>query len=203
MGVAVDDTIHFLTWFRDGIRSGMERRQAIKAAYGRVALAMTQTTLIGGLGLSVFALSTFTPTQRFGTMMLTLLAAALLASLCAYVPRCIVEPCRLRLVQGASLKNAFVATLEAGGIQLGIQLDVAQRHGHECVTGRVLPDHLDIRIFKEPAQGLPHPCLIQHIDSNGTNGDCSVDRPVDGHPLEIDVFDITVYRIMLHLFEES
>jgi hypothetical protein len=42
---------------------------------------MTQTTIIGGLGLSVFALSTFTPTQRFGTMMLTLLVAALVGDL--------------------------------------------------------------------------------------------------------------------------
>lgn len=81
MGVAVDDTIHFLTWFRRGIREGLDRAAAIKKAYGHVALAMTQTTLIGGLGLSVFALSTFTPTQRFGTMMLTLLFAALIGDL--------------------------------------------------------------------------------------------------------------------------
>jgi predicted RND superfamily exporter protein len=81
MGVAVDDTIHFLTWFRNGIRQGMARNQAIQEAYSRVALAMTQTTLIGGFGLSIFAMSTFTPTQRFGTMMLTLLAAALVGDL--------------------------------------------------------------------------------------------------------------------------
>ena len=35
----------------------------------------------GGLGMAVFALSTFTPTQRFGTLMLTLLAAALVGDL--------------------------------------------------------------------------------------------------------------------------
>ncbi|MFW6171283.1 MAG: MMPL family transporter, partial [Planctomycetota bacterium] len=81
MGVAVDDTIHFLTWFRRGIREGLDRNSAIKKAYSHVAVAMTQTTIIGGLGLSVFALSTFTPTQRFGTMMLTLLAAALFGDL--------------------------------------------------------------------------------------------------------------------------
>ncbi|MEZ6080796.1 MAG: hypothetical protein R3C56_35525 [Pirellulaceae bacterium] len=52
MGVAVDDTIHFLTWFRDGLRRGLDRRQAIFVAYKHVALAMTQTTIIGGLGLS-------------------------------------------------------------------------------------------------------------------------------------------------------
>ncbi|MEZ6099673.1 MAG: MMPL family transporter [Pirellulaceae bacterium] len=81
MGVAVDDTIHFLTWFRRGIDDGMDRYNAIRQAYQRCATAMTQTTLIGGLGLSVFALSTFTPTQRFGTMMLTLMATALVGDL--------------------------------------------------------------------------------------------------------------------------
>jgi predicted RND superfamily exporter protein len=81
MGVAVDDTIHFLTWFRIGIREGLSRRDAILEAYRRVATAMTQTTLIGGLGLSVFAASTFTPTQQFGVMMVFLLTAALIGDL--------------------------------------------------------------------------------------------------------------------------
>ena len=81
MGVAVDDTIHFLTWFRIGLREGMTRSEAILESYRRVGTAMTQTTLIGGLGLSVFALSTFTPTQRFGVMMVTLLVAALAGDL--------------------------------------------------------------------------------------------------------------------------
>lgn len=81
MGVAVDDTIHFLTWFRSGIRDGLNRGEAIIQAYRRVATAMTQTTLIGGLGLAVFAASTFTPTQRFGVMMVTLLAVALVGDL--------------------------------------------------------------------------------------------------------------------------
>src|SRR5690606_32641019 len=77
MGVAVDDTIHFLTWFRDGLKKGLDRKQAIYVAYKHVAPAMTQTTIIAGVGLSVFAMSTFTPTQQFGTLMLTLLGAAL------------------------------------------------------------------------------------------------------------------------------
>jgi predicted RND superfamily exporter protein len=81
MGVAVDDTIHFLNWFRSGIRQGLSRQAAILRAYSRVATAMTQTTAIGGLGLFVFALSTFTPTQRFGVLMLTLLVAALIGDL--------------------------------------------------------------------------------------------------------------------------
>jgi len=81
LGIAVDNTIHFLTWFRDGIRMGLSRHEAIEMAYQRCASAMTTTTIIGGLGLSVFILSTFTPTQRFGILMLTILIAALVGDL--------------------------------------------------------------------------------------------------------------------------
>ncbi len=91
MGVAVDDTIHFLNWYRQGLEAGMRRVEAIRNAYKRVATAMTQTTLIGGLGLSAFALSTFTPTQRFGVLMLFLLAAALIGDL-IFLPALLASP---------------------------------------------------------------------------------------------------------------
>lgn len=81
MGVAVDDTIHYLNWYRQGLNMGLTRKSAIRMAYDRVATAMTQTTLIGGFGLSAFAFSTFTPTQRFGVLMLILLVAALIGDL--------------------------------------------------------------------------------------------------------------------------
>ncbi len=91
MGVAVDDTIHFLNWFRLGLNEGLERKQAITMAYKRVSVAMTQTTAIGGLGLAVFAFSTFTPTQRFGTLMLALLVAALVGDL-IFLPAILASP---------------------------------------------------------------------------------------------------------------
>ena len=91
MGVAVDDTIHFLTWFRRGLDDGLERRRAIMLAYERCATAMTQTTMIAGLGLAVFGLSTFTPTQRFGILMLTLMTAALLGDL-IFLPAMLAGP---------------------------------------------------------------------------------------------------------------
>ena len=81
LGVAVDDTLHFVTWFGRGVRSGLDRRSATLLAFQRCATAMTQTTLIAGLGLAVFAASTFTPTQQFGTLMITMLGAALIGDL--------------------------------------------------------------------------------------------------------------------------
>jgi hypothetical protein len=89
--VAVDDTIHFLTWYRWGLDAGLSRVGAIQEAYRRVARAMGQTTAIGGLGMFVFALSTFTPTQRFGVMMLALLAAALVGDL-IFLPALLAGP---------------------------------------------------------------------------------------------------------------
>lgn len=81
LGVAVDDTVHFLTWFRRGVREGLNRVEATMLAYDRCARAMMQTTIIGGLGLSVFATSSFTPTQQFGYLMITMLGAALIGDL--------------------------------------------------------------------------------------------------------------------------
>jgi predicted RND superfamily exporter protein len=73
IGVAVDDTIHYLNFFRQEMLAGKTRHQAIIASYQHCGSAIIETMLIGGFGLSVFMFSTFTPTQRFGTMMLTML----------------------------------------------------------------------------------------------------------------------------------
>lgn len=91
MGIAVDDTIHFLSWLRREIDSGLSRHEAIISTYRRVGPAMAQTTFVGGLGLYVFALSTFTPTQRFGTLMLLLLVAALVGDL-IFLPAMLASP---------------------------------------------------------------------------------------------------------------
>ncbi len=91
LGIAIDDTMHYLTWFRKGLDSGLDRKRAAMRAYERCGTAMSQTTLIGGLGLSVFAFSTFTPSQQFGIMMLVLLFAALFGDL-IFLPALLTGP---------------------------------------------------------------------------------------------------------------
>jgi predicted RND superfamily exporter protein len=81
LGVAVDDTIHFLTWYRDGLNRFEERRPAIVYAYRRAGPPTLQAALISGLGLAVFAFSTFTPTQKLGWLMMTILLAGVVAEL--------------------------------------------------------------------------------------------------------------------------
>jgi predicted RND superfamily exporter protein len=81
LGVAVDDTLHYITWFHRGVRRGLTRRQAAWEAYGHCAAAMTQTTLIAGVAMFVFAASSFTPTAMFGILMVPLMVTALIGDL--------------------------------------------------------------------------------------------------------------------------
>ena len=81
LGVSVDDVVHFLIWYRRGLKEGKQRKGSIMLAYEGCARAMYQSWSVLGLGLAVFALSSFVPTQRFGAMMFLLLTAALVGNL--------------------------------------------------------------------------------------------------------------------------
>ncbi|MFM8634796.1 MAG: efflux RND transporter permease subunit [Planctomycetia bacterium] len=81
LGVTVDDVVHFMLWFRRGIADGLDRKQATMLAYKGCARAMYQSWGVIGIGLAVFSLSPFGPTQRFGYMMLSMLTIALVGNL--------------------------------------------------------------------------------------------------------------------------
>jgi predicted RND superfamily exporter protein len=81
LGVAVDDTIHYLTWYREALNREGDRYQAILSAYQHCATPTMQATVINGLGLSVFVFSSFSPTKQFGFLMLIILFAGAIAEL--------------------------------------------------------------------------------------------------------------------------
>lgn len=139
MGVAVDDTIHFLNWYRKGLQMGKSRHDSIRLAFDKVATAMTQTTLIAGLGLSAFAFSTFMPTQRFGIMMLFLLAAALVGDL-VFLPALLAGP--LGKYFG---KEQVTPQVDAGGVISIARIgsdgnEILESDGSQIVASRNLPD---------------------------------------------------------------
>lgn len=91
LGVAVDDTIHFLTWFRRGTRNGLSRPASIRFAFKHCAKAMIDTSLICGLGVCPFLFSIFMPTAKFSFMMLVLLMMALVGDL-FFLPAILASP---------------------------------------------------------------------------------------------------------------
>ena len=81
LGIAVDDTIHFLTWYRRGTKEGKSRYKSIQYAFDHCAKAMIDTSLICGLGVAPFLFSVFMPTVRFSRLLLILLMTALVGDL--------------------------------------------------------------------------------------------------------------------------
>jgi hypothetical protein len=78
LGLAVDDTVHFVFAFRRRRAQGGARRPAVREAMVTVGERMVVTSLILAGGFSVMALSDFTPTASFGifTALTILLALA-------------------------------------------------------------------------------------------------------------------------------
>ena len=91
LGIAVDDTLHFLTFFRRGLNQGLQRSGAVLFAYHHCGTAMIQTSVSCGLGLLVFSFSDFVPTSRFALLMGSLLMLALLADL-VLLPALLLSP---------------------------------------------------------------------------------------------------------------
>ncbi|MCL2119683.1 MAG: MMPL family transporter [Planctomycetaceae bacterium] len=81
IGIAVDGTLHFMTWFRRGIQNGFLHHQAVTYAYQHCATAMTQTTFICSFGMLVFCMSGFLPIAKFATMLCFLLLTSLIGGL--------------------------------------------------------------------------------------------------------------------------
>ena len=81
LGIAVDDTSHFLAWFRRGLTQGRTKLDAIRYAYEQCATAMMETSVICGFGILPFVLSPFMPVARFSLLMFVLLFAAMAANL--------------------------------------------------------------------------------------------------------------------------
>jgi predicted RND superfamily exporter protein len=82
LGIAVDDTLHFLAFFRRTVnQESVSRFAAVVSAYQHCGVAMIQTSVSCGIGLLVFAFSDFVPTSRFAILMAILLMLALLGDL--------------------------------------------------------------------------------------------------------------------------
>lgn len=79
LGVAVDGTLHLLTWFRRGLDAGLNRLQATSMALGHCGPAMWQTSMAVGLCLLALMPAELLLISRFGWLMAALIGAALLA----------------------------------------------------------------------------------------------------------------------------
>ena len=81
LGIAVDNTVHFITWYRIGHQRGMDRKESTQLAYRKCGSAMFQTSSVCSLGLVTYMISPFIPTIYFSFFMCALLFSALFSDL--------------------------------------------------------------------------------------------------------------------------
>jgi hypothetical protein len=105
LGIAVDDTSHFLAWFRRGLAQGLPRLDAIRYAYEQCATAMMETSVICGLGILPFALSPFMPVARFALLMCVLLFTAMAANLLLLAATLASPAGRFQVAKAVGCKN--------------------------------------------------------------------------------------------------
>lgn len=81
IGIAVDDTIHYVYRFRTEFEKDQDYRLAIRRCHSSIGHAMYYTTVTITLGFSILALSNFVPTIYFGLLTGFAMLVALLADL--------------------------------------------------------------------------------------------------------------------------
>ncbi|PHS40359.1 MAG: hypothetical protein COB07_04490 [Sulfurovum sp.] len=85
IGVAVDDTIHFLVKYFDARKRGLSMADTFDEVLTYAGRAILFTTIVLSLSFSMFVFSSFTPNQNFGVVTATALMIALIIDL-LYLP---------------------------------------------------------------------------------------------------------------------
>ena len=91
LGIAVDGTLHLLSWFRIGIARGDSRQEAIIQALAHCGPAMWQTSAAVGIGLLMLAPADLLLVSRFGWLMASLIGTAFLADV-VFLPALLMGP---------------------------------------------------------------------------------------------------------------
>lgn len=81
LGIAVDDTIHFIANYRKYIKNGYSPVDAVANVFSYTGPALVLTTVILVVGFGTFMFADFLPNVNFGIMTATILSTALIVDL--------------------------------------------------------------------------------------------------------------------------
>ncbi|OUS30139.1 hypothetical protein A9Q99_06575 [Gammaproteobacteria bacterium 45_16_T64] len=90
IGIAIDDTIHFLTHYRAGLIGSKTMEQSIRYTIREAGQAITFTSIVLSLGFLVFLLSSHVALQNFGMLSAVAIMVALITDLLLLPALCVV-----------------------------------------------------------------------------------------------------------------
>ena len=155
LGIAVDGTLHFLTWVQFGLKNGQSRRDAIINALTHCGPAMLQTSLAVIIGLLVLVPAELLLISRFGWLMAAMIGVALLSDL-VFLPQLLAGPLGHLFEPAKSVTTTGVIPLRAaaaGSREMG-------HVGEPSVASTLLSD----QVSESTAGSPPAPHLIKVLD---------------------------------------
>ncbi|MBU2551193.1 MAG: MMPL family transporter [Proteobacteria bacterium] len=81
IGLAVDDTIHYLFRYNKEFKKDLDKANALKSTLAHVGRPMVFTTMAISLGFAVVMFSSFKPSSAFGLLMVVTMISALIGDL--------------------------------------------------------------------------------------------------------------------------
>ncbi|HUV51139.1 MAG TPA: MMPL family transporter [Anaerolineae bacterium] len=81
IGLAVDDTIHYLVRYNREFKKDLDKKRALKETLKQMGRPIIFTTLAISVGFSILAYSSFKPTSIFGVMMMITMISALVGDM--------------------------------------------------------------------------------------------------------------------------
>lgn len=115
LGIAVNGTLHYLTWVQLGMRKGQTRREAIISALAHCGPAMWQTSATVALGLLVLLPAELLLISRFGWLMASMIGVALLSDI-ILIPQLLAGPLGY-FFEPAKKQPAPVAEADSGNAE--------------------------------------------------------------------------------------
>ena len=91
MGIAVNDTLHFVNWYTWRLSEGDTREQAVAHTFSNCAKAMIHTMLISCCSMLPFMFAAFNPTRQFAMLMIAMMSTSILGDL-VLLPALLLSP---------------------------------------------------------------------------------------------------------------
>lgn len=113
LGIAVDGTLHLITWFRERLAIGIAPDIAIAEGLTHCGPALWQTSTIVGIGMLALLGADLLLISRFGSLMAALIAAALIADL-VFLPSLLAGPLGRLIASRVKLTGGVNSLHEAG-----------------------------------------------------------------------------------------
>jgi len=158
IGLAVDDTIHYLVTYSREIKKDLNKNRALHDTIMHVGKPIIFTTLAISLGFSILMFSHFKPTSIFGFMMVITMFAALVGDL-------ILLPSLMLHVELVTVWDVLKLMKPLGGVSAGIAHELNQPLNTIKMGSEFLKMMLDQK------EKIPEDQLSQVVDE--------IDRQVD------------------------